>query len=72
MRHIIPLAALLALTACGTRGNLVLPPGPPPPPLFGNPAPAPAKPTKSAAQPERPATDAQGGGDLNTPTESPR
>lgn len=67
MRHYIPLVALLALTACGTRGSLTLPPGPAPTPLFGNPAPAPTKP---APKQEVPAADAEGGGDLNTATEA--
>lgn len=71
MRHFISLAAVLvpfALSACGTRGGLTLPPGPPPAPIFGNPAPA--KPV--------PKTDAQGAAttgttsaaDLNTATEA--
>jgi len=71
MRHTIILAALLALTACGTRGNLVLPPGPKPAPVFGNP---PASKTKM--KPEHPAPETSvepsgAGGDLNTaPTPS--
>ena len=69
MRHLILLSALLALTltACGTRGGLVLPPGPPPPPLFGNPPPAPAKP---AQKPTPEADKREGAGDLNTPQEA--
>lgn len=37
-------ALLLAVTACGTRGPLTLPPGPAPEPLLGNPKPAKAAP----------------------------
>ena len=53
------LPALLLATfvaACGSRGPLVLPPGPPPEPLLGNPRPAPAK----------PAAPATGDADVNT------
>lgn len=64
MRHYIPLVALVALTACGTRGSLTLPPGPAPEPVFGNPAPA-----KSAAGQEAPAANT-GRADLNTATEA--
>ncbi|MFC5303130.1 hypothetical protein [Azospira restricta] len=60
MRHYIPLVALAALAACGTRGNLTLPPGPAPAPIFGNPAPA-----KPLPKPQPPAADASRG-DLNT------
>lgn len=67
MRHYIPLVALLALTACGTRGSLTLPPGPAPTPLFGNPAP---KPAKTAPKQQPPAAEPAGGGDLNTATEA--
>ena len=38
----ILLATLVA--ACGSRGPLVLPPGPPPTPILNYPIPAPAKP----------------------------
>ncbi len=65
MRHYPLLAVLIALTACGTRGSLTLPPGPMPAPLFGNPAPA-----KKAPKPEPAAADPAGGGDLNTATEA--
>jgi len=68
MRHFISLAALLvplALSACGTRGGLTLPPGPAPAPIFGNPAPA--KPVPKSDTPE-PATTT-GAADLNTATE---
>lgn len=40
MRLSITLSALFLLAACGTRGPLELPPGPPPKPLLG-----PASPT---------------------------
>lgn len=41
-----PLLILLAaLTACGTRGPLELPPGPPPTPVFGGKSPAPVQQT---------------------------
>ena len=65
MRHYISLALLLALSACGTRGGLYMPPGlQPPPPLLGNPAPAKPNPAKtdSTATP-------QDAGDLNTAKE---
>jgi len=71
MRHTILLAALLALTACGTRGNLVYPPGPKPAPVFGNPTAS--KPTTKPEHPasETPAESSRAGGDLNTaPTPS--
>lgn len=35
MRSLTLLLLPLALAACGTRGSLELPPGPPPKPLFG-------------------------------------
>ena len=44
MRRLLVFAALFAtLAGCGTKGPLTLPPGPPGPPLFGNPSPPPAK-----------------------------
>lgn len=36
MRSLTTLTLLLVLAACGTRGALELPPGPPPKPLFGD------------------------------------
>jgi predicted small lipoprotein YifL len=35
MRLLTSLSLLFVLTACGTRGPLELPPGPPPKPLLG-------------------------------------
>jgi hypothetical protein len=69
MRHFLTLAALLTasmLGACGTRGGLILPPGPAPAPIFGNPAPA--KPAPKPATPDT--TEPAAGGDLNTATEA--
>ena len=68
MRHSIPLAALLAistLSACGTRGGLQLPPGPPPAPLFGNPPPP-----KPVQKPDTPTAEPASSGDTNTATEA--
>lgn len=71
MRHYILLVALAALTACGTRGSLTMPPGPAPAPLFGNPAPKPAqKPAKPAQEQESAPAEPSAGGDLNTATEA--
>ena len=42
MSRILAVFLTLSLAACGMRGPLVMPPGPPPEPLFGNPKPAPA------------------------------
>ena len=47
----------LCLAGCGMRGSLVLPPGPAPEPLFGNPKPAPA-PTKPSPATEKPGGEA--------------
>ena len=63
MRPIILQATLLAaiaLSACGTRGNLTQLPGPHQPPILDRWAGS-----KPAPAPEAPA-DAQGAGDLNT------
>lgn len=67
MRHYIILAALLALTACGTRGGLYMPPGmQPPPPMLGKPAPPqPAGKTTETAD----TATRQGADDLNTAKE---
>ena len=43
MSRILAALQTLCLAACGMRGPLVMPPGPAPEPLFGNPKPAPAK-----------------------------
>lgn len=52
-RYIIVLLAI-GLSACGMKGSLQLPPGPPPEPLLGNPKPvskpAPAKSAGQAAE----------------------
>jgi hypothetical protein len=72
MRPIIPTAALaaaLALTACGTRGNLTQLPGPHQPPVLerwagSKPAPAPA--TRPADIP----AETQNAGDNNTAPEA--
>jgi len=45
MRLPLLFALLSALTACGTRGPLELPPGPPPTPVFGSKKPAPVQQT---------------------------
>jgi len=45
------LLAACLLQACGTRGPLILPPGPAPEPLLGNPKPAPK------TNPQAPVTD---------------
>lgn len=48
MRRLLVFAALSGMLAgCGTKGPLTLPPGPPGPPLFGNPSPPP-KPAKKS------------------------
>ena len=63
MTRIIAVLLTLGLAACGMKGPLVLPPGPAPEPLLGNPKPnAPAK-----KQP------AQTGADVSTdtPTQKP-
>lgn len=68
MRYFMTLAALLALTACGTRGGLSQLPGPAQPPLFerwGG-SPSPAKP----AQTQESKAGTQSAGDLNTATEA--
>jgi len=65
MRHLITLALLAALAACGTRGSLTMPPGPRPAPLFGNASPA-EKTKKPAPQPEASTSESPAGGDLNT------
>ena len=49
MSRILAVFLTLSLAACGMRGMLVLPPGPPPEPLFGNPKPAPVIPAKADA-----------------------
>lgn len=70
MRHSNLLAALFALSflsACGTRGGLQLPPGPPPAPLFGNPAPA-----KPVQKTDAAAAEPTVAGDTNTATEAPK
>lgn len=64
MRHYTLLLALLALTACGSRGNLVLPPGPAPAPILER-----LPSAKPAPKQETPAADAARG-DLNTATEA--
>ena len=46
MSRITVVILTLCLAGCGMKGALVLPPGPAPEPLFGNPKPAPA-PTKT-------------------------
>ena len=51
MSQILAVFLTLSLAACGMRGPLVLPPGPPPEPLFGNPKPAPAATPDAKATP---------------------
>lgn len=43
MSRIAAVLIIVSLAGCGMKGPLVLPPGPPPEPLLGNPKPAPAK-----------------------------
>lgn len=64
MRQLIFCALFLGLAACGTKGSLVLPPGPPPPPLFGYPTPP-----KPVAKPVKPETKAE---DANTQKDKPQ
>lgn len=52
------ISLLLCLSACGTRGALTLPPGPPPEPLFGR------------LKPVNPATPATPAVDVSTPASS--
>ncbi len=62
MRAKLSLAALLLLAACGTRGSLTLPPGPPPKPVLDQwmtPAPPPAKPqAPDSSKDSKPGDDA--------------
>ena len=51
MSQILAVFLTLSLAACGMRGPLVMPPGPPPEPLFGNPKPAPAATPAAKATP---------------------
>lgn len=69
MSHYILLATLLALTACGTRGNLIPPPGPAPAPILDRII-SPAAPAKPAPKQEQPADTDAARGDLNTATEA--
>ena len=46
MSKILVILLALALTACGYKGPLEMPPGPAPEPLLGNPKPAKPVPTK--------------------------
>ena len=43
MSRIAAVLIILGLTGCGMKGPLVMPTGPAPEPLLGNPKPAPAK-----------------------------
>ncbi len=63
MSRIAALLIVLSLSACGMKGPLVLPPGPAPEPLLGNP-----KPTVPAKK-----QPAQTGADVSTdtPTQKP-
>ena len=51
MSQILAVFLTLSLAACGMRGPLVMPPGPPPEPLFGNPKPAPVATPEAKAVP---------------------
>lgn len=51
MSRIVAALLTLCLAACGMRGPLEMPSGPPPEPLFGNPKPAPATPPATKAAP---------------------
>lgn len=56
MRRLLVSAALFAMLAgCGTKGPLTLPPGPPGPPLFGNPPPPPPAKKPAADDSNKPA-----------------
>jgi|GEM_PF-5369617 len=62
MRVFIISLLLAGIAACGTKGSLQLPPGPPPEPLLGN-----AKsPTEKSAAPARTQ------GDVSTSKDTPR
>ena len=51
MSRIVAALLTLCLAACGMRGPLEMPSGPPPEPLFGNPKPAPAATPEAKATP---------------------
>jgi predicted small lipoprotein YifL len=68
MSRIAAVILTLCLAGCGMKGALVLPPGPAPEPLFGNPKPAPAPPTKSPAN-ETAGNEADVSTDKKTPNE---
>jgi predicted small lipoprotein YifL len=75
LRLLTGLGSLLALSACGFKGPLVLPPGPPPVPLFGTaaPKPAPAPVTPVASGTKNPATRPQNtNNDTSTDKDSAR
>jgi len=57
--HLLLIAAATAgLSACGMKGSLELPPGPPPEPLLGNPKPVkPTATTKNTTPEATPAAD---------------
>ena len=71
MSRIAAVILTLCLAGCGMKGALVLPPGPAPEPLFGNPKPAPAPPAKSPAKEtaETTGNEADVSTDNKTPTE---
>ena len=57
MSRLTAVILTLCLAGCGMKGSLVLPPGPAREPLFGNPKPAPLKPSPQAS----PTAEAPGG-----------
>ncbi len=67
MTRFAALMLILSLAACGVKGPLVLPPGPAPEPLFGNPKPAPA-PTTPAAKGDKESAEnsSKNGPDVST------
>jgi len=51
MSRLLAILVAIGVSACGMKGSLMLPPGPPPEPLLGYPKP----PTAAKTAPEKPA-----------------